>query len=272
MVALQHHVVAFNTAKASENLIHDDATARRFGFTGGLVPGVEVYAYMTHPAARHWGRAWLESGWLSARFIKPVYDGERAEITADEAENGTLAITVRVGDRLCATGNAGMTEAPLAPIADIAAVPLPAADDRPPASFDSLVADSVLGEVSFDASPAALAAYHQAVGEDLSLYGDGGPVHPGLLLRLANAALKDNVRLGPWIHVGSQARHRALAAPGARLTGRARVARTYRHKGHGFVDLDVIVADGATRVMEARHVAIFAPRQVSQPEAAHSGA
>ena len=58
MVALQHHVAAFNTAKASENLIHDDATARRFGFTGGLVPGVEVYAYMTHPAARHWGRAW----------------------------------------------------------------------------------------------------------------------------------------------------------------------------------------------------------------------
>ena len=56
MIALQHQVAAFNTAKASENLIHDDATARRFGFTGGLVPGVEVYAYMTHPAARHWGR------------------------------------------------------------------------------------------------------------------------------------------------------------------------------------------------------------------------
>lgn len=272
MIALQHQVAAFNTAKASENLIHDDSTARRFGFTGGLVPGVEVYAYMTHPAARHWGRAWLESGWLSARFIKPVYDGERAEITAHGAEDGTLAITVRVGDRLCATGNAGMSEAPVATIADIAAAPLPAADDRPPASFDSLAEGRVLGEVRFDASAAALADYRQAVGEDLALYADGGPVHPGLLLRLANAALKDNVRLGPWIHVGSQARHRALAAPGARLTGRARVARAYRHKGHGFVDLDVIVADGATRILEARHVAIFAPRQVSQPETAHSNA
>ena len=28
--------------------IHDDATARRFGFGGGLVPGVDVYGYMTH--------------------------------------------------------------------------------------------------------------------------------------------------------------------------------------------------------------------------------
>ena len=43
-----YRVSANNTAKASENKIHDDATARRFGFTGGLVGGVHVYAYMTH--------------------------------------------------------------------------------------------------------------------------------------------------------------------------------------------------------------------------------
>jgi len=37
-----YRVEAFNTAKASENKIHDDAVARRFGFGGGLVPGVDV--------------------------------------------------------------------------------------------------------------------------------------------------------------------------------------------------------------------------------------
>ena len=48
-----YRVEAFNTAKASENKIHDDAVARRFGFGGGLVPGVDVYAYMAHlPVAR----------------------------------------------------------------------------------------------------------------------------------------------------------------------------------------------------------------------------
>ena len=36
-----YRVEAFNTAKASENKIHDDDVARRFGFGGGLVPGVD---------------------------------------------------------------------------------------------------------------------------------------------------------------------------------------------------------------------------------------
>ena len=48
-----YRVQAYNTAHSSENKIHDDAVARRFGFTGGLVPGVDVYAYMMHlPVAR----------------------------------------------------------------------------------------------------------------------------------------------------------------------------------------------------------------------------
>jgi hypothetical protein len=50
-----YQVEAFNTAAQSENKIHDDAVARRFGFKGGLVPGVEVYAYMTHVPVARWG-------------------------------------------------------------------------------------------------------------------------------------------------------------------------------------------------------------------------
>jgi hypothetical protein len=37
-----YRIEAFNTARESENKIHDDAVARRFGFGGGLVPGVDV--------------------------------------------------------------------------------------------------------------------------------------------------------------------------------------------------------------------------------------
>ena len=46
--ALIHKVNAFNLSAASENKIHDDAVAQKFGFQGGLVPGVEVYAYMSN--------------------------------------------------------------------------------------------------------------------------------------------------------------------------------------------------------------------------------
>ena len=56
--AIKHQVEAYNLSAASENKIHDDTVARRFGFQGGLVPGVEVYGYMTNPAVRHFGPDW----------------------------------------------------------------------------------------------------------------------------------------------------------------------------------------------------------------------
>ena len=46
------------------------------GFIGGLVPGVDVMAYMMHLPVAKWGRAFLERGLIEARFVKPVYDGE----------------------------------------------------------------------------------------------------------------------------------------------------------------------------------------------------
>nr|MBA2279716.1 hypothetical protein [Acidimicrobiia bacterium] len=74
--ALRHELVAFNTATASTNKIHDDEVARRYGFAGGLVPGVDVYAYLTHLPVARWGPTWLEQGTISARFRQPVYDGD----------------------------------------------------------------------------------------------------------------------------------------------------------------------------------------------------
>ena len=48
MSRIDYRVQARNLSHASENRIHDDGVARRFGFEGALVPGVEVYAYMAH--------------------------------------------------------------------------------------------------------------------------------------------------------------------------------------------------------------------------------
>ena len=92
-----YHVSAYNTAKASENKIHDDATAKRFGFRGGLVGGVHVYAYMAHLPVQRWGRAWLERGTGEARFAKPVYEGDIAEITAVEDAAGLELQVASVG-------------------------------------------------------------------------------------------------------------------------------------------------------------------------------
>src|ERR1700712_5266912 len=102
-----YRVTPHNTSKLSENKIHDDAVARKFGFSGGLVPGVDVFAYMTHLPVEKWGRAFLERGLMDARFVKPVYDGEVAELTAKE-DGGTLSIEVHSKGGLCATGAASL--------------------------------------------------------------------------------------------------------------------------------------------------------------------
>jgi acyl dehydratase len=98
-----YRVSAYNTSKLSENKIHDDAVAKRFGFRGGLVPGVDVMAYMMHLPVSKWGRAFLERGLIEARFVKPVYDGETADVTAEESD-GELVIQVESRGQLCATG------------------------------------------------------------------------------------------------------------------------------------------------------------------------
>ena len=90
---ITRQLVAFNTATHSDNKIHDDEVAQRFGFSGGLVPGVDVYAYMSHVPLQVWGRAFLERGEMDGRFIKPIYDGEMATVTATDA-NGGLDIQI----------------------------------------------------------------------------------------------------------------------------------------------------------------------------------
>src|SRR5690242_19473506 len=100
---LETHVVeAYNTAKQSENKMHDDTVARRFGFAGELVPGVDAMAYMMHPPVAEWGRSFLERGLMDARFLKPVYDGETVEVRGSESD-GVLTIEVLSRGELGAT-------------------------------------------------------------------------------------------------------------------------------------------------------------------------
>src|SRR5271166_3497766 len=134
-----YQIEAFNTAKESENKIHDDDVARRFGFKGGLVPGVEVYAYMTHLPVARWGRKWLEHGTAECRLLKPVYDGDFVTVTAGETGNG-LDLRLESHGELCATGHAALASAPLTIPAAFAAAPTPPAppEERPPADEPTL--------------------------------------------------------------------------------------------------------------------------------------
>lgn len=263
MSLLPYRVSAYNTAKASENKIHDDATAQRFGFRGGLVGGVHVYAYMTHLPVQRWGRAWLERGTGEARFGKPVYEGDIAEITAEEDSDGLALKVVSVGV-LCATGRAALpVAAPTVSPADFRAVP--ARTQRPPADEQSLRVGDWLGMNPLTITPAYHAQDLADTRETDPLYATEGIVHPGTILRCCNWALSHNVVLPAWMHMGSTVQNLGVAHVGDVLGVRARVTKNFEHKGHKWVEIDALVlANEATPLARVSHVAIYRPRQLAE--------
>jgi hypothetical protein len=247
-------IEAYNTATDSTNRMHDDTVARTYGFRGGLVPGVDVWAYMTQPCIDRWGGRFLIDSTMQARFLLPVYDGEVVEVRLDD--DGTLSVTGPDGT-LRASGTAALDAALPSPV-PVATAPRP--DPVPPVTAELLAAGTVLGTLTtrFEREPAA--AYLDDVRDAHDVYEGGSVCHPGFLARQANSVLHLNVGLGPWIHVGTRAHHRGLVLAGDELEVRGRVAAEYERKGHRFVDLDVEVTANGAPVWSAFHTAIWQPR------------
>jgi acyl dehydratase len=255
-----YRVSAYNTAKLSENKMHDDTVARRFGFSGGLVPGVDVMAYMMHLPVAKWGRAFLERGLIEARFVKPVYDGETADVSGEESD-GVLSIEVESRGQLCATGNASLpASVPTLSISDFSETA--AVAERSPVNAKSYELGKWLGTVPRAWAGEAAQEYLTDVRERDPIYASEGLGHPGLLQRVMNRVLVDNAILRPWIHVGSRMQLLTAARSGDELTARAKVTGNYEKKGHRFVELDaLVVANGRTRLAHCQHIAIYQPRE-----------
>ncbi len=258
-----YRVQAYNASHASENKIHSDTVARQYGFAGALVPGAEVYAYMTHLPVRRWGQAWLDRGGAECRFLRPLYDGREAVVTAVETGD-RLGLEVRCGDTVCATGSAWLDagHGGLLDPGQIRNATPPRV--RPPADETTLAPGTMLGIAPFRPTAESMAGYLHDVRETHALYASEGLVHPGLMLRLCNWALTQNVVLGPWIHTGSSVRHFAAARVGEALSVRARVTANYERKGHRFVEIDaLILADDIVPVAHVAHTAIYRLRQTA---------
>jgi acyl-coenzyme A thioesterase PaaI-like protein len=263
-----YEVEAHNTATRSDNRIHDDEVARRFGFVGGLVPGVDVYAYLTQLPVARWGLAWLERGTIEARFIRPVYDGQRVTVQAERSPAGAAGdagMELQVVDGagvVCAAATATLPEqAPEQPEAGRWPVREQLADP-PPASPETLAPGTVFGLRPHRFLAERASEYLAEIRERLGLYEAERVAHPGWLLRDANHVLAGNVVLGPWIHVSSSVQHFRPARDGDLVAARAVVEREWEHKGHRFVELDVGLFAGDDLAVRVAHTAIHQPRQV----------
>jgi acyl dehydratase len=264
---ITYTIEAYNISHASENKIHDDTVAKKLGFSGGLVPGVEVFAYASHLPLERWGGRFLERGEMAAKFGKPVYDGRLATASAVEAPDGSLELRVESEGVECATGSARL---PASPTASVSSADYPYhapptdPDARPPADEASLAAGNLLSTVPAVLDRERHETYLKDVREKNDLYAREGIAHPGILLRLCNFALRENVVLPPWVHVGSAMRFLSLARVGEALSARTRVTANYDRKGHRLVDLDCLVLAGERPVAHVTHTAIYKLRHLSE--------
>lgn len=261
-------LTARNTAAASENKIHDDAEARRYGYGGGLVPGVTLYAYLTRLAIARFGAQWLERGIADCSFRRPVYEGEtvRCEAAPDsDAMAPTLELRVLRDGTLCAAGPFAIADGAPLPDAIPAAAP-------PPAALPELRPDTVpIG--------APLAPLHAEIGvQDAADYADstddptpwyrgespfgGALVPPGWLAARQASLLRHNFTFGPSIHARTIARHIAPAFAGRAYVTRGAIRETFERNGNHYLILDAETRDDQDRlVYRVEHWSIFSVRQ-----------
>jgi hypothetical protein len=175
-----------NLAAHKEGSIHDDETAQSMGFRGGFVPGSTVGQAAIPGILARYGRHWMEGGWYTFKFVRPVYIDEEvrevAEAVPDEADI-SLRVESRDG-RLCCDGSAGLgATVPWDPAED----GLRGADEFFPAmTIGAPCPESEMLVLQEDVVPML-----EAAGDETGWYGDVSPWGAGLIPpeRLMNAAL-----------------------------------------------------------------------------------
>ncbi|MBM4226909.1 MAG: hypothetical protein FJ164_04055 [Gammaproteobacteria bacterium] len=254
-------VVARNDAIDSGNPMHDDETARRLGFAGGLVPGVTLYGYLTHPLIERLGRTFLEHGRFEVRFRRPVYEGEevtaRCRAVADDSGQARAPSTFELelcnaAGEACVLGRASVPETPPPVLEMPVTEPMPF--HKIPATAAALGAAPPIGTLHECLTTEAGRAFASGLGDDLALYQT--LAHPAWLLRQANLVVDRNLAVGPWIHVASDIEHCGVVRLDEPVEIHGRVMQLYERKGNEFVDLEVVYVTSRP-VMRVRHSLIY---------------
>jgi hypothetical protein len=68
--------------------IHDDATAQKLGFQGGTIEGPTHFSQFAPLCERVWGKAWFETGCISAHYRNPAFEGEEVQAILAKPEPG----------------------------------------------------------------------------------------------------------------------------------------------------------------------------------------
>jgi hypothetical protein len=261
--ATPYQVRTHNPSTQSENRMHSDDVARQFGFKGGLVPGVTIFAHMTQPLVARYGKAWLARGTADVSFGKPAYEGELLSIHIAGIADGrhTLTCVNPQGVEL-ARMHATLPTAPATADARGNIAPAPPQLTRPTVTWDLMEIGKPFPALAWTPTTEEHLEWCRTCHDDLPLYRDGAAplLHPGLILRQANYVLRKRFIIPAWIHAASRVTFFDALRAGCAYEVRAIPEEKWNHKGHEFVRLYVALRREQRTVAEILHTAIFRPR------------
>lgn len=248
---------ARNYAIEHSNKIHSDETALRYGFTGALVPGVAIYAYLVEPVVSEWHEKWITGGEASIKLLKPIYDGADVSVRIAPGSERVPSVKVELFDPtgvLSAVGEASLPDSRIhVTAADYPSAQLPAPGAKRPPTADSVPAGELLGSVETRFDLAELT-------RNFSLT----VCHPAFLLAQANEIIASNVELGPWIHTASQVKHVDVLDDGELCSLRGRIAESGLKRGHDFVVVDLAMFGKDERLIATiKHSALIRLREAA---------
>ncbi len=242
---------AFNQVPDSANEIHGDKIAKDLGFTGGLVPGVTVSAYLIHPAIEFWGLDWLQRGSAHVKVNSPLYDGEKFKVEILNSTESTYeARLVRPDGTISATAEIGLPELALAAprtrgdeIANRETPSVPAT----PENMQKLKEGGCFATRFRWDGEHAMSTYltdENAMPAILRMgAGGSGYANISMILGCSNWILSRNANMNPWLHLETRSQNYAPIPMGTEILAEMEITDLFSKKGHEFVDARVTLFD-----------------------------
>ncbi len=240
---------AFNQVPDSANQIHGDELAKQYGFTGGLVPGVTISAYLIHPAVEAWGLQWLTRGAAHVRVRSPLYDRESFEVfIAEQGESSYRAELKRAGGIVSAVAEVGLPEpmeAPPSRRGDPIAEPDYAGPAASPESWTRLQRHGCQAFRYLWPAEHEMRTYlrDECKMPEILQPAGGGYANMSFILGCSNWILASNAYMNPWVHLETRSQNFQPVPAGTAIVAEMTVVDFYEKKGHEFVDVDVALFD-----------------------------
>ena len=249
-----YQVTAQNFSESSENKIHGDEMAKKFGFKGALVPGVAVYGHLCWPLVNQHGSNWLDESVDSLRLISPAYQGDGLIVSLSKADTIHTVDCHNVDGELLAQVTSE-NQVPEPEFLELLNGNSYKPSGRVEINWETVNEGEVYAPWEVTITPEMDHKYASEVADEQEIYAEFA--HPHLLLSLANNALMSEYIMPTWIHVSSETRRRAALKVGDTINVRAVTLDKWQKKGHEFIRTWVTYWRDDKMTTDILHTAIF---------------